>query len=141
MLAASVLGLLGFALATSPGRATSNGPALGVYRGAASPGQVSAFGTWLGQAPAYALDYLASDSWTSIENPSWWLDGWAGSPYTVDYSVPLIPQTGGSLQQGASGAYTLVQIGAHLLPPYAEFFQKGARYSSSNSPRLSPNLR
>jgi hypothetical protein len=105
VLAISALGALGFALATSSARATGASAGLGVYRGAATPAQVSAFGTWLGQAPTYAVDYFASDSWTTIESPGWWLDGWAGSPYEVVYSVPLIPQTGGSLQQGASGAY------------------------------------
>jgi hypothetical protein len=105
MLAASALGFFGFAFATKPGHAAGGSAALGVYRGAASPGQISAFGTWLGQGPTYALDYLAGDNWATIESPTWWLDGWAGSPYQVVYSVPLIPQTGGSLQQGATGAY------------------------------------
>jgi hypothetical protein len=78
---------------------------LGVYRGAASPAQVSAFGTWLGRSPNYALDFFAGDTWAQIEAPDWWLNSWQGSGYNVEYSVPIIPSSGGSLQEGASGAY------------------------------------
>src|SRR2546421_9351137 len=98
-LAAAGLAVAGFALATVPGSAGAAASAgLGVYRGAATPSQVGAFGSWLGRSPTYALDYFAMDSWTSIESPDWWLNGWAGSPYTVEYSVPMIPNTGGTLQ-------------------------------------------
>src|SRR5205807_10268871 len=102
---ASALGFTGFCLAVPSGRAAADASNLGVYRGAASPGEVGAFGSWLGQTPGYALDFLASDSWSTIESPNWWLDGWAGSPYKVVYSVPLIPQTGGTLAEGAAGTY------------------------------------
>src|SRR5947208_9769572 len=109
-LAAACLALLalacgGFALATVPGHAATS-PGLGVYRGAAAPTAVSDFGAWLGRRPDYALDYFAGDTWTQIEAPDWWLTGWAGTPYTVEYSVPIIPQSGGTLQEGAAGAYS-----------------------------------
>ncbi|MDQ2968350.1 MAG: hypothetical protein M3R37_08550, partial [Actinomycetota bacterium] len=102
--AAVVLATAGFFLATSPGHAASSA-GIGVYRGAASPGEVGAFGTWLGRAPTYAQDFLAGGSWSSIESPDWWLNGWQSSPYAVEYSVPIIPDTGGTLQEGATGAY------------------------------------
>ena len=100
---AAALAFAGFSLAT-PGHAASSA-GLGVYRGAANPSQVGAFGTWLGRAPSYALDFFAGDTWTQIESPDWWLNSWQGSPYTVEYSVPIIPSSGGSLQEGATGAY------------------------------------
>ena len=103
-LVAAGLALAGFFLATVPGHAASSA-GLGVYRGAATPGQVGAFGTWLGKAPTYAEDFFAGDTWALIETPDWWLSGWQGSPYNVEYSVPIIPATGGTLQEGAAGAY------------------------------------
>jgi hypothetical protein len=108
-LAAACLTLLalasgGFALATVPGQAATSA-GLGVYRGAAAPNAVSDFGAWLGRRPDYALDYFAGDTWAEIEAPDWWLTNWAGTPYTVEYSVPIIPQSGGTLKEGAAGAY------------------------------------
>lgn len=103
-LVVAALAFAGFSVATAPGHAASSA-GLGVYRGAASPGQVGAFGSWLGRAPNYALDFFAGDTWALIESPDWWLNAWQGSPYSVEYSVPIIPATGGSLQEGAAGAY------------------------------------
>jgi hypothetical protein len=35
----------------------------------------------------------------------WWLNAWSGKGYQMVYGVPIIPDTGGSLSEGASGAY------------------------------------
>src|SRR5207247_2338126 len=70
-LGAAALALAGFFAATVPGHAASSA-GLGVYRGAASPGEVGAFGTWLGRSPTYALDYFAGGTWAEIESPDWW---------------------------------------------------------------------
>src|SRR5438093_2966278 len=101
--AAAFLGLValafaGFATAVVPGSSASSSAAIGVYRGAASPSGVSAFGSWLGRAPTYAEDFFAGDTWSEIEAPDWWLNAWAGTPYTVEFSVPIIPGSGGTLQ-------------------------------------------
>ena len=77
---------------------------LGAYRGAAAPARAAEFQAWLGQPATWALDYLDGSSWSSIENPSWWLSAWRGSPFSVVYSVPLLP-AGATLQAGAAGAY------------------------------------
>ena len=103
-LCSAALALAGFFAATVPGHAASSA-GIGVYRGAASPGQVSAFGSWLGRSPTYALDFFAGDTWAQIEAPDWWLSSWSGTPYNVEYSVPIIPASGGTLQEGAAGAY------------------------------------
>lgn len=92
-------------LTPTPAAATEALPGLGVYRGAGAPREVEAFGIWLGRSPAYALDYFPADTWASIENPVWSVRRWAGSPYRVIYSVPLLPDTGGTMPSGASGAY------------------------------------
>ena len=67
-LGAAALAFAGFFAATVPGQAASSA-GIGVYRGAATPGQVSAFGTWLGRSPTYALDFFAGDTWAQIETP------------------------------------------------------------------------
>jgi hypothetical protein len=78
---------------------------LGVYRGSANPAGVNQFATWSGSDVRWALDFLPSATWSDIESPTWWTSGWAGSPYRTVYSIPLIPSTGGTLAQGATGAY------------------------------------
>lgn len=78
---------------------------LGVYRGAGAPALVESFGTFAGRGPKYALDYFPAQTWETISNPEWSLRSWAGSPYEVVYSVPLIPDSGGTVVEGATGAY------------------------------------
>ena len=99
--------LTGQALAVGVARAEAAPPSdsLGVYRGSANPNGVGAFGAWVGARPGVAVDFLAKSSWSDISRPEWWADGWAGSGYDVVYSVPLLPDSGGTLQQGAEGAY------------------------------------
>jgi hypothetical protein len=80
---------------------------LGVYRGGGNPGGVAEFGGWLGRAPTIAIDYFASTSWATIENASWAANAWSESPYRVVYSIPLLPDTGGTLREGAGGAYNV----------------------------------
>jgi hypothetical protein len=71
---------------------------LGVYRGAANPGGVEAFGAWLGRPPAIAVDFVP---WESLAEAGWWVDGWAGSGYRVVYSLPLLPDDGERFQRFA----------------------------------------
>jgi hypothetical protein len=88
----------------APAAAAATDP-LGVYVGAADPGGVRDFDNWLGRDVDWAMDFFAGDSWQSIEAPNWWVDAWADKPYKMIYSVPILPDGGGNLQQGASGAY------------------------------------
>lgn len=95
-------------LALVPTSAATALPAtdLGVYRGAANPEAVAAFGRWLGRDPTWALDFLPADSWQTISRPEWFARRWADSPYRVVYSVPLLPSSGdATLAEGATGAY------------------------------------
>jgi Glycosyl hydrolase family 26 len=78
---------------------------MGVYRGSANPSGVGAFGAWVGRRPGVAVDFLAKGSWSEISGAEWWADGWAGSGYRVVFSVPLLPDSGGSLAEGAQGAF------------------------------------
>jgi hypothetical protein len=77
----------------------------GAYRGAFNRDGVAQFERWLGRDVGWALDFLANADWNSIASPAAWAREWRDSPYRIVYSVPLIPSSGGSLQEGASGAY------------------------------------
>lgn len=98
--------------ATSP-RAdvrAAHGPAAGrsvhgVYRGGSDPAAVAAFERWRGAEVDYVLDFVAGESWGTIGNPSWVANRWAGSGYTVVYSVPMLPPGPFSLADGAAGRY------------------------------------
>lgn len=80
---------------------------VGVYRGANDASAVTQFESWLGHPVARTLDYFATQDWSKIATPDWWLSGWSASAYSARmvYSVPLIPDSGGTLQQGAAGDY------------------------------------
>ncbi|MCZ7530350.1 MAG: glycoside hydrolase family 26 protein [Acidimicrobiia bacterium] len=78
---------------------------LGVYRGAANTGGVDNYGNWLGTSVDVAEDFFAGTNWSTIESPGWWVSSWEGTGYRMSYGVPIIPDTGGSLATGASGAY------------------------------------
>jgi len=96
--------------------AATNSPSasvLGVYRGAGTPSSVAAYAQWLGRPIAYASDFEATDSWTSVSSPDWWLSQWKGSGYTLVLGVPMVPATSylsdsdvsSFLQQGAAGNF------------------------------------
>ncbi len=97
---------------SSPGIAVSssslvNQPSsvLGVYAGAGNPGAVASFGEWLGHPVKYAMDFFDGSSWSTISKPSWIVNRWAGTPYQMIWGVPILPNSGASLSEGATGAY------------------------------------
>src|SRR5579863_718081 len=77
---------------------------LGDYAGYVNPAGIKAFGAATGTSPTYATDFLDStDSWAQMDAASG-MGGWSG--YHLVLGVPIIPAaTGGSLAQGATGAY------------------------------------
>jgi hypothetical protein len=83
------------------------GARMGAFRGASNVAGIDQFESWTGR-PAYrVLDFLADDDWSKISAPWWWADNWAASPYRdrMVYSVPILVDTGGTLAEGAGGAY------------------------------------
>jgi len=76
----------------------SASPALGVYEGAGCTGvkQMATFELWAGAPPARILDFIAIDSWKSVEGESNWASGcWDKSPYKnipITITVPLNTQ-------------------------------------------------
>jgi hypothetical protein len=119
---------------------------LGVYTGAANVRGVEQFAGWLRLDLDRALDYIDGSTWSTIESPNWSTSGWNGSGYQVDFGVPMIPASGGSLVTGASGAYNshFVELGRTLVAngqanaiirPGWEFNVSWFRWFAGSTPR------
>jgi hypothetical protein len=78
---------------------------LGVFMGGGDPGEIRDFEHWVGSKVTYAGAFLSQESWDSFHEVSF-LDRWRNSGYTLSLGVPMLTKKdGGSLKQGASGAY------------------------------------
>jgi glycosyl hydrolase family 26 len=101
-------------------------PHLGAYRWGApnGPANVTAYAGWVGDPTVWGLDFMATDTWDNISNPTWELPVWgtwvaAQAGRNLVLSVPMLagpwdlsgPTAGTgagqavSLAQGAAGAY------------------------------------
>jgi CARDB/Glycosyl hydrolase family 26 len=83
---------------TPPGQGLN----IGVFAG--GPSGVAAFRTWLGRPITRALDYFGYETWAEIATPGQ-IGTWSGRGYQMVYSVPMLPQSGATLAQGATGAF------------------------------------
>ncbi|MDQ3677672.1 MAG: hypothetical protein M3401_12865 [Actinomycetota bacterium] len=105
---ASLLGVL-LMLVLLPGAAPASSPGktLGVYAGPGAPDKVAKFESSLGRNVSMVHDALARENWTNLTDVSWWTKQWAPTKYfgNVMYSIPMLPDTGGSLAAGAAGDY------------------------------------
>jgi glycosyl hydrolase family 26 len=90
-----------------PGRADATCPrrALGIYRGGLNVNGARAFESWLGRDIGYAMDFLPGTNWSQLEQPTEWVRRWSFSGYRIIFSVPIIPDNGGTLAAGAAGQY------------------------------------
>jgi hypothetical protein len=97
------------ALTTSAAPADAANPAttLGVYAGSGSPSAVAAFEARLGRPVSQVHDFQPHDRWSTLDNISWPLQRWTPSRYAhrIVYSLPMLPDSGGTLAQGASGEF------------------------------------
>jgi len=80
-------------------------PPLGVYTGPGSASSAEAVAAQLAGKVRYALDFLPRTSWTALTDPTWVAQSWRGAPFELVLGVPMLPNTGGTLAQGASGAF------------------------------------
>jgi beta-mannanase len=77
----------------------------GVFDGYGPLGDAQ-FAAWRGVTIQTATDWIGSDNWGQIENPSWSIAQWAtDKAVQPDLTVALWPSTGGSLAAAATGAY------------------------------------
>lgn len=78
---------------------------LGAYTAAVDSTDINDIGNLIGHRLKYAMDFFDGSSWSTISNPSWFLSSWQGTPYSMVWGVPMLPNSGGSLATGATGAY------------------------------------
>jgi len=84
----------------------SNPPPLGVYLVYENASGVSSLGNAMGQQPSYAMDYLDGTSWSTLESSaSNEAATWSSSGYSMTFSIPMLPDSGASLADGAAGDY------------------------------------
>jgi len=118
----------GTALASAlMGPHTAKTTQLGDFAGSGDPGALANFASITGTHPVLASDYLLrSSGWDDMDGSGgaedWMLNQWKGTGYHLVLGVPILPGgSGGSLAQGAAGAYnqyftilaqTLVKDGA-----------------------------
>jgi len=80
---------------------------IGVYHGSAATPEVTAFGKRLGRPVDLVHDYLGKSTWRSIQDVYHLADRWrrAGFAGRTVFTVPIIPDSGGTLASGAAGTY------------------------------------
>jgi len=81
---------------------------LGTYQGNGCDGvkRIGNFSSWLGRQPDFVLDFIASDSWTSMLNDANWSSKcWSHQPMEVVFSVPMLVNDHSTLAEGASGKF------------------------------------
>jgi len=84
---------------------------LGDFAGSGNPGGIAGFASITGTHPALASDYLLrSSGWDAMDgaggSEDWMLHQWRNTGLRLVLGVPIIPGgSGGSLAQGATGAY------------------------------------
>jgi hypothetical protein len=86
---------------------TSQAVPIGVYHGSAQTDKVAAFGRRLGRPVDLVHDYLGHRRWASIKDVYHIADRWrkAGFDGRTVITVPMLPDTGGTLADGAVGRY------------------------------------
>ena len=94
----------------SPPSASSSGasspPPLGIYLGYENNSGVSSLGDAIGQQPSYAMDYLDGTSWSDMESGAAnEAAAWSSSGRTMTFSIPMLPNSGATLADGAAGDY------------------------------------
>lgn len=91
----------------SPERSPSHPspPALGVYLGPGTLTATDSLDAQLNGRIGYALDFQPAPTWAALSDPSWLVHSWSSSPFTLVIAVPMLPDSGGTLAQGATGAY------------------------------------
>jgi len=83
------------------------GDLLGVYAGSGNTGAASAFGDRVGRKLTFAHDFIDKDTWAAVTDMSWMAGRWRDAGYAGRFvlTVPMLPDSGGTLAAGAAGDY------------------------------------
>lgn len=93
------------AATTDAGPGGAQAPPIGVYTGPGGASVAEAVAAELGGRVPYALEFLPRTSWTTLTDPTWVAQQWHGTPFDLVLGVPMLPNAGATLAQGAAGAY------------------------------------
>jgi hypothetical protein len=78
----------------------------GAWVGASSPERVESFERWAGRPVTVVHSFLAHNSWSAMQRQAEWaFQAWNETGLQTVFSVPMLVEDGGTLQQGAAGAY------------------------------------
>lgn len=80
----------------------------GVYQGNGCDGakRIGDFSRWLGRKPDFALDFFAAESWQAMmDDANWTVKCWAKHGTKVVFSIPMLPNGGHTLADGAAGKF------------------------------------
>ncbi len=81
--------------------------ASGAYLPADTPAAAAAFGAWRKRPLDIAEVWSYQSTWASIIDPAWLYQRWTGAPYTMVFSVAMLPVNvpGVSIQACSAGTY------------------------------------
>ena len=100
---------------------------LGVYSGPVNVTGTRTFAAGSRRPVTYAMDFFNGASWSTMDHPQSILAAWFGKGYSMVWGVPMLPNKGGSLATGATGAYN--QYFARLARAWS---QRGRELRSSD---------
>ena len=91
---------------------------LGFYAGYENLSGLRTAAGLIGRPVAQAMDFLDGTSWqTIVGSPANVVPAWTEAGYQMTWSIPMLPNSGGSLLEGATGAYDnyFASVAAYLV--------------------------
>ncbi len=108
-LAAAIVVVLAGLIVAAPHatRAAASTPnPVGIYAGPSNVSTVNTVNSSVNGSIHYVMDFLDPSSWTNLVQPSWFLNNWDPTGYSMIWAIPILPDNGCcSLAIGATGAY------------------------------------
>jgi hypothetical protein len=112
-----VLAAISLGCTVGPATATSVVP-LGAYAGYKNVGGVAEISQLIGRPVTHAMDFFDGTTWTTaVTSPAQIVPAWNRTDYRMTWGVAMLPDSGASLAEGASGAYDhyFVSIARYLV--------------------------
>jgi len=100
--------LLASIIALVPVPAFAAGAEVHVYRGGGCTGRerLPAYLEMAGRAPDGVVAFTERTTWQNLLNSvNWSINCWSGTPYRVSQAVPMLLDSGTTMQEGVAGAY------------------------------------
>jgi Glycosyl hydrolase family 26 len=103
-LTACALGLVPFSLSLT--QAHASGTTLSGVNAGSGPASPAAFATWRGSGVTVLNGFYPHSTWNDFAHATYGgPDGWKTAGYQMSWAVPMLPQSGGTIETGATGSY------------------------------------